>query len=178
MINTLTAPSLISIDDFLSRPEREDGFQEELIEGEIVLSPNAKKRHNDVVSRIERKLLPLEDQGFVVRGEVACRLSPKSLPNTDAAVFRKERWDIVDPDDFICEAPALAIEVVSPGNRNRKLLTKVDLYLEHGAEQVWLIYPKTQTVNVLSNDGGSREARTGETIDFHGFRIAVADLFA
>ncbi len=93
------------MDDFLSRPEREDGFHEELIEGEVVLSPNAKKRHNDIVSRIERKLLPLEDQGFVVRREVACRLSPKSLPNTDAAVFLKKRWDIVDPDDFVREAP-------------------------------------------------------------------------
>jgi Uma2 family endonuclease len=176
-MSTAIVPGQISIDDFLSRPEREDGFHEELIEGEIVLSPNAKKRHNDIVSRIERKLLPLEDHGFIVRGEVACRLSLKSLPNTDAAVFRKDRWDAVDPDDFIQEAPALAVEVVSPGNRNPKLLTKVDLYLGHGAEQVWLIYPKTQTVKVLYQNGDNREAREGEIVEFCGLQIVVSDLF-
>jgi len=177
-MSTARIPGQLFVDEFLAQlVERGDGFHEELIEGEIVLSPNAKKRHNDAVRRIERALLPLEEKGFIVLGEVACRLTDKSLPNTDAAVFLQERWDAVDPDDFTRESPALAIEVVSPGNRNPKLLTKVDLYLTHGAEQVWLVYPKKKTVHVLTPDGEDRESRVGETIEFHGIRILVADIF-
>ncbi len=52
------------------------------------MSPNDKPRHNEVVRRIERQLLPLEEQGFVVLGEVACRVTDSSLPNTDVAVIR------------------------------------------------------------------------------------------
>jgi len=176
-MSTALIPGQISIDEFLARPEREDGLQEELIEGEIILSPNAKKRHNDVVRRLERKLQTLEEHGFVVLGEVACRLSAKSLPNTDVSIFRRERWDVVDPDDFIREAPALAIEVVSPGNRNQKLFTKVDLYFEHGAEQVWVVYPKTRTIKVLTQDGNDYEAREGESVSFSGLNLNVSDLF-
>jgi Uma2 family endonuclease len=123
-------------------------------------------------------LQPLENRGFIVRGEVACRVTPKSLPNTDVAVVRRDRWDAVDSDDFIQEAPALAIEVVSPGNRNPKLLTKVDLYSQHGAEQVWMIYPKTRTVQVLTQDGGNWEAREGESVSFHALDLQVSDLFS
>ena len=94
------------------------------------------------------------------------------------AVFRKERWDAFDPVDFVGEAPLLAVEVVSPGNRHPKLLTKVDLYLRHGAEQVWLVYPKKQTVTVLSQNGDNKEYRSNEAMEFLGLHIVVADLFA
>ncbi len=119
----------------------------------------------------------LENHGFVVLGEVACRLSQTSLPNTDAAVFRKERWDAVDPDDFTEEAPALAVEVVSPGNRNPKLMTKVDLYLSHGSEQVWLVNPMTRTVIVFYQSGEQKEIQAGELITFYDVQFDVSSLF-
>ena len=165
----------LSVDEFLERPEREDGYFEELIDGEVIVSPCVKKPHNDVVRRIERLLLPLEQQGFVVHGEVACRLSNYTLPNTDACAIRKERWDAVADDDFIREAPALAVEVASPSNR--KLRQKAAQYLEHGAEQVWVIYPKSRTVLVMTPEQ-DREAREGEYLEFGELRINVTDIFA
>src|SRR5947209_10863860 len=168
-------PHPMTVEEFLERPERWDGNHEELIEGEIYLSPNNKPRHNEVVRRIERPLLPLEQQGFVVLGEVACRVTDSSLPNTDAAVVSRERWEATGWDTFLREAPALAVEVASP-KQTRKLLLKAALYLEHGAEQVWIAYPEKRVVQVLTTDG-SREAREGETIEFHGIVIPVAEIF-
>lgn len=174
-MSTATLPSPITVDEFLARPEREDGQYEELVEGEIYVSPNVKAGHNRVVRRIERALLPLEQHGFEVFGEVACRLSTWSLPNTDVAVIRRDRWGKIGDDDFLSGAPDLVVEVASPGNR--QLRRKAVLYLEHGAEQVWVVYPKTRRVLVLTPEGEDNQAREGEFIEFHGLTISVSDIF-
>ena len=166
----------VTVNEFVVRPERWDGCFEELIDGVVYVSPNVKPRHNNVVRRVERTLLPLEKQGFIVLGEVACKLSEDSLPNTDACVFRRERWEGTDEDSFIEEAPALAIEVVSPGNRNSKVLRKTALYLDHGAEQVWNVNPKTWSVRVVTPDD-DYQARGDESIELHGLHVTVPDLF-
>jgi hypothetical protein len=83
----------MSVEEFLQRPELWDGNHEELIEGEIYVSPNAKPRHNVVVDRVQERLQPLKKQGFVVLGEVACQVNDSSLPNTDVAVIHQDRWE-------------------------------------------------------------------------------------
>ena len=174
-MSTAAIPTLLTVEEFLERPERWDGNYEELIEGEIYVSPNVKKRHNDVVDRMMECFRPLRDRGYVVLGEVACRVTSRSLPNTDVAVIRRERWDAVKDDDFIRESPCLVVEVASPGNR--QLRRKACLYLEHGAEQVWVVYPKTRTVLVMTPDS-DREARSGESMEFQGLSVAVDAIFA
>lgn len=117
------------MEEFLQRPERTDGYFEELIYGIVYVSPNVKKWHVDIVHRLMQKLSPLRERGFYVFGEVACRLTDRSLSNTDVTAVRRERWDAIDDDDFIREAPAFAVEVASPSNR--KMREKALLYLEH-----------------------------------------------
>jgi Uma2 family endonuclease len=174
-MSTAVQPHPISVDEFLERPERWDGNHEELIKGEIHVSPNNKPRHNLIVHAIQQRLQPLEKQGFVVLGEVACRVTDSSLPNTDVAVIRQDRWEANGLDNFLPESPALVVEVASP-NQTRNLLIKAALYLEYGAEQVWIAYPQKRVVQVLTPDG-SREAREGETVEFHGIVIPVAEIF-
>ena len=41
-------------------------------------------------------------------------------------------------------APEICIEVVSPSNSVKELSEKTDAYLAAGAEEVWLIYPKSK----------------------------------
>ena len=118
---------------------------------------------------------PLEERGYEVFGEVACRVTDFPLPNTDAAVILRERLEAANPDEFIREAPALAIEVHSPGKR--QLRRKADLYLEHGAEQVWIVYPKTRRVLVLTPGGEDNQVREGETLEFHGVTGPVSEIF-
>jgi Uma2 family endonuclease len=176
MSTALVAPRM-TVEEFLQRPEREDGMREELIDGEIIVSPNAKKLHTEVSSNVYDLLLPLKQQGFAVLGETACRLTEHALPNTDASVVQRERWKAVPPDDFLRESPALAIEVYSPKNTKPKLLRKVELYLEHGAEQCWVIYPKQRKVVIYFPDGTSEEKRLGDSLSFYDCAFAVADLF-
>jgi Uma2 family endonuclease len=171
-MSTIAAP--LTVEEFLARPEREDGCAEELIDGEVIVSPNAKYNHSLIVTRLVKALLPLEAQGFVVLGEVACYLDERSLPNPDVAVIRQAVSEIALRDGWLRQASELAVEVVSPGNR--KLLRKVDLYLANGAEQVWLVDPRRKTITVHTAEGFS-EARMGESVEFHGCTVPVSTLF-
>ena len=165
-MSTAAFPAHITVDDFLARPARLDGNYEELIEGVVYVSPNVKKRHVQAVDRLMERLWPLRKQGFYVFGEVAFRLTDYSLPNTD----------VTDDDDFMRESPDLAIEVASPSNR--KMREKAGLYIEHGAEQVWIVYPKSKRVLVLRSNDEDDQRRAGESLEFHGVQIALTDLFS
>jgi hypothetical protein len=50
-MSTATIPGRLTVDEFLSGPEREDGLQEELIEGDVLLSPYPNKILNANCSR-------------------------------------------------------------------------------------------------------------------------------
>jgi Uma2 family endonuclease len=166
---------LLTLEEFIARPERDDWQKEELVEGELIVSPGAKVSHADIVRRVAKCLRPIETQGFVVSNDFSCILRPRSMPIPDLAVVGRERWDeAARSNDWLVESPELVVEVSSPSNR--KLHVKAAVYLEHGAQQVWIVYPKRRTVTVCTLEGTS-EARSGEMLEFCGVRIAVADIF-
>jgi len=162
----------LSLEEFMLRPDREDGQKEELIEGELIVSPAAKLWHSAIVDRLREQLAPLKELGFYVRNAFSCILGQHSMPAPDLAAVSINRWNHgEDNDGWLEGAPGLAVEVASPSYR--KLQRKAVLYLEHGAEQVWLIYRKTQTVTVMTSEA-TTEARMGETLEFRGVRVPVA----
>jgi Uma2 family endonuclease len=171
---TTTAP-LMTVDEFLELPPREDGFTDELIEGEIVLSPNAKPSHSKVEVRLLKLLLPLQEAGFEIGIEFGCILGPRSLPGPDLGVIKAERWNSTG-DNYLVGAPELVIEVFSPSNRKALMAQKAALYLRYGAEAVWVVYPKDRTVLVYEGDTAT-EVRRGESLCFDGVTIPVDAIF-
>lgn len=166
---------LLTLEEFIARPGREDWQKEELVEGELIVSPGAKVSHAYIVDQLRERLRPLRQQGFVVGNDFSCILRPRSMPVPDLAVVGNDRWiEAAKADVWLENSPELVIELSSPSNR--KLYVKAAVYLEHGAEQVWVVYPKRRSVTVYTLEGSS-EARSGEMLEFRGVRIAVADIF-
>ena len=56
----------------------------------------------------------------------------------------------------------IAIEIASRGNTAEELELKTALYLEQGAAEVWIVYPKTRTM-VISRQDGIQRAGPGES---------------
>jgi len=174
---TITAtPTLLTVDEYLSLPPREDGQKDELIEGEIVLSPSAKPLHAKVVARLFEMLKPLEAVGYARAMDFGCRLGKHSLPGPDLAATRAERWNAIGEDEYLGGSPELVIEVFSPSNRKALMAQKAALYLQHGAETVWVVYPKQRTV-VVHEGETQREARCGETVSFGDVEVPVSAIF-
>jgi Uma2 family endonuclease len=175
-MSTASLPVEMSLREFQARTAREDGWREELIEGELVVSPDPKADHAYIVEMIREALRPLLLQGYFITNNSSCVLPPRSVPLPDLFVVRRERMmEAVRRGDWIEGAPDLVVEISSASNR--RLQSKADLYLRYGAEQVWTVYPKRRVV-LVSSDEGPREAREGEIIEFHGVAINVRDLFA
>jgi Uma2 family endonuclease len=175
MSTALQSITPITLEEFLLRPDREDGQKEELIEGEIVLSPEPRPSHAEILERLRELLRPLKEKGFAIAGGFSCILRPRSMPGPDLAAISQERWrETVAKDAWLEGAPELVIEVRSPSNR--KLGQKATLYLEHGAEAVWVVNPKRRAVVIYDQDG-VREARENEQLAFHEVTVEVAGIF-
>jgi Uma2 family endonuclease len=88
------------------------------------------------------------------------------------------------PKGYIPGPPALAIEVVSPKDRDAEVQEKVLEYLSAGAERVWVVRPSTKTVTMHRPDGTARTLGIDATLTsddaafgVDGFALPVAGLF-
>jgi Uma2 family endonuclease len=79
--------------------------------------------------------------------------------------------------------PTLAVEVISEGNTPREMKQKLKEYFDSGARLVWMIYPKTRTVDVFEQlqDQPTRTLTEADVLDggsvLPGFNIAVSEIF-
>jgi len=70
--------------------------------------------------------------------------------------------------------PDLAVEVVSPEDRDSAVSAKVQQYLSAGTGRVWVVRPATQTVTVHRPDGSARTYEMGATLTSEEAGFAVA----
>jgi Uma2 family endonuclease len=77
--------------------------------------------------------------------------------------------------------PDLAVEVQSDGQSDRFMANKAAYYLANGSRMVWLVYPGTQIVEVLTPDtrillNSEGTISSGDVLP--GFSLPVRDLFS
>ena len=85
------------------------------------------------------------------------------------------------PDGYTPGPPDLAIEVLSPSDRRGYVERKIRLYLQTGTRSVWLVDPRTRTVEVVSSlDNRRMLHEDDELVDdtVPGFRVKVSEIFA
>jgi Uma2 family endonuclease len=181
-----TASHIVSLEEYL-KVKAPDGTKDELIEGEVVISPSGSAVHALIIKRLGRLLDDaLEGSGFEVNFDLSIivdPVSPPSMPRPDVFVMNRARFmDAARREVFPVGSPELAVEVVSPGNTKRELLKKLRLYLRHGSSAVWLVYPKRRTVVVWESEDTSGEFREGEIITLPDPlprpQLKVSDIFS
>ena len=166
MYNVMVAPSPIPVfldfnlseDDLPTRPtekefrricQKYDGFRIEMSkEGVIEIMPPTGGDTGRFNSRITRKLDEwTEEQG---KGESFDSSTLFELPNgakrsPDASWVRHEIWEMLTPAErkaFPPLCPDFVIELRSPSDRLSALKTKMEEYVENGAQLGWLIDPE------------------------------------
>lgn len=76
----------------------------------------------------------------------------------------------------------LAVEVISEANTKKEMERKLREYFTAGVRLVWLIYPKTRTVEVYTSATECRRVRHDQTLDggdvLPGFELPLRKLFA
>jgi Uma2 family endonuclease len=94
-------------------------------------------------------------------------------PEVEARTVRRAK--VVDG------VPVIAVEVLSPSDKQADLTEKVEEYLDAGVAQVWVANPDFQTLTVFRADAEpvayNRQQEFEAGSNLPGFRVRVAELF-
>jgi Uma2 family endonuclease len=172
-----------TLDDYMNLPE---GTLAELIEGEIVMSPSPRERHQTIVGNIHDALRTfVKKQGL---GKVWMAPFDVHLPTGD--VLQPDVLAVLTPNlgivtDWVHGAPDLVIEVLSPDSSVRDRFVKRGRYAKGGVKEYWIVDDESKSVEVLKlGDGTYEPAGYFEIADsiaspvVPGLSLPVRDVFA
>ena len=165
----------------------DDGYRYELVKGELIQMSPTGDEHGRVTVRITAPLyLYVEEHnlGVVYAAETGFKLEsdPDTVRAPDVAFLSRARRDQLGKvEGYWVGAPDLAVEVLSPSDRQRKVDEKVVSWLASGTRMVWLVSPKLRTITIYKS---VTDVVTLTDIDqleggdvVPGFHIAVAQIF-
>ena len=157
----------ITVDDLLALPE--DRWRYELIDGKLVLRPQADLRYAMIVSGLAEALrlwaasavtggtggTTVAETGFVV--SVPGALDTVYVP---ALAYtrggRAQAGDDTAGTGSVRLVPDLVVEIASPAQQREQLAARASRWLNAGVQLVWVIWPVRRQVDVwrLAGDGG------------------------
>ena len=179
------APAKLTYDDFVNFPD--DGQRHELIDGEHYVTPSPAIVHQRIVGRLYQALASWLQQhplGEVLLAPVDVVLSEHDIVVPDLLVVLSGQSGIVTAK-HVRGAPALAIEILSPGTRYRDTGLKRRLYSRVGVQEYWLVDPAARIVTTcrrteegLSADPPLSEKGIITSTVLPGFSLGLDGLFA
>lgn len=181
----ITSTELMTADALWSTPD--DDHRDDLIRGRLYRTPPASGEHgeislefgcligNEVVARKAGKVFGAGTGFFVAR-------NPDTVLTPDFAFIRAAQLPPrEDQIKFVPVAPDLAVEIVSPSDRETEVAEKVQAYLEAGVALLLVVRPRPRTIAIHAPDQPPRVLSEGDVLDvgdvLPGFRLPVVDIF-
>lgn len=167
-------------EEFLRLPN--DGRKYELVNGEVKEVP-ASFKHDAIGANIIGLMMPFARRRGVLTGSQAgFRMQNRNIRCPDVGYTRKERLpDGQPPEGFAGFAPDICIEIISPSEDRHEMDDKVREYFAAGAQQVWHLFPPTQTLRLFTAPDVFTDLTADDVIDggdlLPGFQCRVAELF-
>ncbi len=171
---------IITDEDLMRLPK--DGRKWELVNGRLQEVPTSAK-HDQIVIWLGRLIGPYADDfGILTASQAGFRMVNRNLRCPDFGFTRYNRFPNGEvPDGFVEFAPDLAVEIISPSEEPADMARKVEEYFASGAQQVWHMFPETQTITVFRSPLDAMTYQPDDEIDVDdllpGFRSHVAELF-
>lgn len=143
--------------DYLLLPE-EPGFRFEVLEGELIKEPSPSIIHQLISGRLFSMLdtyfLAHDPQGLLLFAPMDTTFGEKTVVQPDllyvssakTALVRKQRID---------GPPDLVVEILSPGNKRKDRLRKLNIYLRAGVSHFWLVDPEEKTMECFTLRDGN-----------------------
>lgn len=143
--------SMAATTDLLTREDLDampdDGKRYELIEGEIVMSPSPRSRHQVVLAGLFRLLDgACPDHLRVLFAPLDVVLEEHSVVEPDLVVFEP----VALRERGLDTAPLLAVEVLSPSTRSRDLVRKKRLFERTGVPSYWVVDPDEDEITLTA----------------------------
>ena len=123
-------------DDLQTMPE--DGFRSELVDGQLLVTPSPRPRHQRAVGRLLGLPAACPAELEVVLSPCDWKVSPTTVFEPDLMVVRRDQLDLDQP---FTGMPLLVVEVRSPSTAATDQTLKRQQYEQHGAAAYWLVDP-------------------------------------
>lgn len=127
----------------------------EVVDGRTIVNPNPANPHQYASARLAQILgaaaVASDLCVLVPSGDWVLRRDPLLVRQPDVVVVTREQARA----PWLESPPVLAVEVLSPGSRERDLVAKRREYAEAGLGWYWLVALEAPQALVLRNDGGT-----------------------
>jgi len=178
----------MSLEEYFQVREKSEEILE-YIDGFVYMSPSPSTKHQRVSSKLQIKF-----GNFLVSSNCEVFSAPYDIELKNDNI---EGTKIVVPDiSIICDKtgftdaryvgiPKLIVEILSPSNQSHDLVTKLNLYMDYGVKEYWIINPMLETITVYTlNDEEMYEQHdikkeTGEITSkvLNDFRVDLKNIF-
>lgn len=171
-----------------ARLPSEGGARNEIIAGELFVTPAPGLPHQRSVTRLAVRLASFVEQhglGEVFTGPIDVLFAEGDYLEPDL-VFVRRGQEALLTDRGIEGPPALAVEVVSPSTESRDRGMKLERYRRFGVAEYWIVDPDARCVDVWKLAGGADASIRLGVADFlrwtpvpgaETLELLVADLF-
>lgn len=135
-------------EDYYNLPEN---VRAELIDGQFYYTAAPSRMHQEILSALHAAIY-----NYLQSNGGSCKIYPAPF----AVKLSKEKETIIEPDlSVICNpdkltdkgctgAPNWIIEIISPGNPGHDYIRKLNLYMNSGVREYWIVNPMKCTVTV------------------------------
>ena len=184
----LTYEEYVSGPEEMARYDILDGWKVYRLYGDNLV-PGPTRGHQRILGRLLRRLQDYEEQtnsgeAIAAPCDVEITYQPLKCRQPDLLFISNERLarnapsDVYDP---LAPAPELIVEIVSASDTASVLAAKLSDYQSVGVQEVWVVRPDTQTVEVLTlAEDNSRMFTNGMTAAsaiFSGLTAAIDTIF-
>ncbi|HCF26665.1 MAG TPA: hypothetical protein DEV81_05535 [Cyanobacteria bacterium UBA11049] len=174
-----TSPHPPSLEDFLSHPQE----NMEWVDGQIIEKIGMTLRHSKIQARLARhwgNYILSNEQGGEVYTEALCRTN-KQGRRPDVAYLTPELLTQYGNANFLPQSFPLIAEIASPDDSGEELFAKAKEYLESGSQEVWLVYPESRWIIIITQERHLL-LTVGETASTQtvlpNFSVAIDELLA
>lgn len=169
----------LSLDEFLLHSI--DDY--EWVDGQLVEKKGMTLRHGQIQSRLSyywRSYMLSSGQGGEVYTEALCRTA-KQGRRPDVSYLTPELLTQFSGATALPQSFPLIAEIASPDDSGEELFAKAKEYLQSGCQEVWLVFPETLWIIVITQEKYLL-LTVGEEVSTQtillGFSVAIAELLA
>jgi Uma2 family endonuclease len=136
----------LTYQEYCALPETGPRYQ--LIEGDLIMSPAPRFRHQKISGRMYHALQTFLDSnnlGVLSYAPTDVVLSDENVVQPDILFVSNKRLNIIR-DEGVFGAPDICVEILSGHHREIDLNVKRLLYARHGVIEYWIVDPDANTL--------------------------------
>jgi excisionase family DNA binding protein len=138
-------------DDYLKIPE-EPGYRFEILDGALVKEPSPSVHHQRVLRELGYRMMTFfaefDPEGEIFFAPLDVTLTDRNVLQPDILFVSGAHKEIMYKEriDGACD---LVVEIMSPANRRKDRLRKLEIYRNAGIPHYWLVDPEENTLEAF-----------------------------